>query len=129
MSFLKLADTSATQALRHESGDFLEVRSALSKREINMILGSLPSEMFQTAGKAQFGFNEAAGTAEALFKALVVAWSLPDPATTESYLALEGEPAAWVDKVLFEHFDSLQMGKDESPKPMTSARGSRKATG
>jgi hypothetical protein len=136
MGFLRLADTSATKKIEHKDGDYIEVRANLSKREINSILGSLPGEVFAEAMKKSdskdqsmtVGFRAISETAVAMFKTFVVGWSLPDAPTVDNYLALDPEPAAWVDGVLMEHWDSIQLRKDEEGKPVTSASGSRRVT-
>jgi hypothetical protein len=123
MGFLRTVDTAATTTVKHEQGDFLTLRSNLSKREMNIVLGSLPAESFEKIGdnEVKFTFREGMGMAEGLFEALVVAWSLDEPPTARAYLALDPEPAAWVDSVLFEHFADVQKkDRAELGKPTTS---------
>lgn len=119
MGFLRLADLDAVKRIEHESGDWIDVRANLSKRDINRILTTLPQELLN--GTGQVTFQAAVGSAEALFAALLVGWSLEVPATVENYLNLDGEPAAWIDQKLFEHFNSLTLSEDERGKPSTSA--------
>lgn len=131
MAFLRLADPNATTRITHESGDsWLDLRANLSKREINAVLAALPASMWERAGEqVRFSFEEGAGMAESLFVALVKGWSLDDSPSVETYLGLEGAPAAWVDSAMFEHFQSLQMSSADEKGPSTSPKGSRKDTG
>lgn len=126
--FLRLADPNSTVRVTHDGGDWLDLRASLSKRQVNSILLTLPSEVFDRSGENKFSFSSVVNTAEALFGALVVGWSLDAPATVDNYLGLEGEAAGWVDTVLYEHFDRIQMSKDEAKKPSNSASGSQKDT-
>lgn len=124
MGFLRIADTTSTKRIEHESGDYIEVRANLSKRELNSILSALPLDI----ANEKMTFASSIGASEALFSALVVGWSLPVPADLENYLSLEGEAATWIDTSIMEHFSSLQMTKDESGNASNSAKGSRKGT-
>jgi len=124
MGLLRIADTTATKRITHESGDWVEVRANLSKRELNSILSALPLDI----ASEKVTFAASIGASEALFNALVVGWSLDVPADIENYLALEGDAATWIDTVVMEHFSSLQMSKDESGNASNSAKGSRKGT-
>lgn len=118
MGILRLADINATKRVEHDSGDWIEVRANLAKKDINSILLALPQEL--TSGGDTFTFQAAIGSAEALFTSLVTGWSLEEPATIESYHALTGDAAAWVDSTLYEHFNSLTLSDDERGKPSTS---------
>lgn len=119
MGILRLADINATKRISHDSGDWIEVRANLAKKDINSILLALPQELLN--GEGSFTYEAAVGSAEALYKALVTGWSLDEPTTIESYLALTGDAAAWVDTTLYEHFNSLSASDDEKGKPSTSA--------
>jgi hypothetical protein len=119
MGILRIADITATTRIEHESGDWIEVKSNLAKRDINAILLALPPEVLQ--GGSEFSYEAAVGSAEALFSALVVGWSLDMPPTVESYLSLTGDGAAWIDSSLYTHFNSLTMSEDERGKPSPSA--------
>lgn len=126
--FLRLADPEAVVRVNHDGGDWVDLRASLSKRQVNSILSTLPSEVFERAGEARFSFNSVMSTAEALFSSLVVGWSLDAPPTIDNYLNLEGEAAGWLDGVLYKHFDDIQLSKDDAKKPSNSASGSRTAT-
>ena len=133
--FLKLADTASVTRFDHESGDWIEVKSNISKREMNAIFASLPDEMIERqisdekhSDEALFLVKQGPAVAQALFGALVTGWSLDAPPTVANYLSLDPEPAAWIDGVLYGHWGSLQMDRDELGKPSTSPRASRKAT-
>jgi hypothetical protein len=129
MGFLELVNTTETKRFEHESGDWIEVKANVSKREVNAIAKRLPTSAYAENEDGSWTAEVAVGTAEALFGALVVGWSLPVPATVENYLALKGEPAAWIDQQLFQHFFNVQLTGDEAKKPSTSPRGQRKDTG
>lgn len=117
MGFLTLVDTHATVKVEHESGDYLVLRENLSKRELNEIYRKMPKSAFrQNGANDEDAIEIATGTAEALFGALVVEWSLDEPVSIDSYLALRSDAAAWVDGVLFEHLNKQTLTKDESGK-------------
>lgn len=128
MGFLELVNTTETKRIEHESGDWIEVRAQVSKREVNAIARRLPANAYSENDDGSWTADVAIGTAEALFGAMVTGWSLDVPATVENYLALKGEAASWIDTKLFEHFFAVQMGGDEAKKPSTSPSGQRKDT-
>lgn len=133
--FLRLADTASIKRFDHESGDWIEVKANISKREMNAIFASLPDEMIERqmsdkkhSDETLFLVKQGPAVAQALFGALVTNWSVDAPPTVSNYLALDPEPAAWIDGVLYGHWASIQMAEGEPGKPSTSPRASRKAT-
>lgn len=92
-------------------GDWIEVRTDIAKRDFNRFIKYLPGRDVGEDGRLTPA--EAVELQAGMFEALVVAWSLPDPATVEEYLALSNEGASELDEVLAEHFKSLQPTKQE----------------
>lgn len=118
MGLLKLAGTETTKVFTEDQEDWIELRASVSKGTINTLLSSLPDSMMQRAadGSTSYSFKEATSTTQALFGSLVVGWSLPVEASVENYLALDNKAGDWVDSSLYNHFNSLQMSKDEQGK-------------
>jgi hypothetical protein len=125
MGFFELAgDETRTYFHKNEDGtydtDYIKVRARLAKRTVNAIVRSLPESLMaeMAGGRTSFTYAEAQETTEALFKALVVGWSLPVEPNIEYYLDLDNIPAQWIDQTLYEHFSSLQLStKAEQGKP------------
>lgn len=129
MGFLKLADQSATKRYTHEQGDWIEVRENLTKAEMNYLLRVTPDSMIEPDQSSNIAvLKDAPGMAEHLFKMCVVGWSLDVEPTVENYLALDPQPGAWIDGVLYGHINGMNLTKEEQGKPSTSPRASRKAT-
>ena len=111
-----------TKRYTHESGDWIDLRAKISKGTMNAIIEGMPQSMvdaaFTGADRPQgtITFAETNRTTETLFNTLVVAWSAPEEPSLENYLNLDNEAAGWVDKTLYEHFNSLSLGKEESGK-------------
>jgi hypothetical protein len=100
-------------------GDWLEVRSDLSKKDFNNLIKRMPQDM-----NAETGFTPGQATelGVALFATLVVAWSAEDAEpTVDNYLLLNKDDADRIDAALGEHFSSLTPSKEEQTK---SKRGS-----
>jgi len=126
-NFFRLADTTSTKRLTHENGeDWIDVRANLSKKDMDGILRSLPKSLTSGAknpdGSTTFDIGDASDMAYSLYKAVVVGWSLDVPCTFDNYLALDNEPAQWVDAQLYEHFSSLQTSQAEKGKAKTSRK-------
>lgn len=129
MGFLKLADKTAIKRYTHEEGDWIEVREHLTKAEMNYLLRSTPNSMIEAEeGKKVEILKDATGMSETLFGVMVTGWSLDAEPTVENYLALDPDPANWIDGVLFGHLNTMNLTKDEQGKPSTSPRASRKGT-
>jgi hypothetical protein len=134
MGFFKLTDREAVKRYPHKDGDWIDVREHLSKAEMNYLFRNTPDELleaqFDTTRASQVAvLKQSPVLAEMLFKMLVVAWSIEDTEpTVENYLALDPDPANWIDGVLFGHVNSMQLSKDEQGKPSNSPRASRKGT-
>lgn len=123
-TFLRLASPDDTTRINHEGGDWIEVRSNLSKKDMDNILRSLPRSMVSSSsdGKVSFELSEAQDMAYSLFKATMVSWSLDVPCTFDNYMNLSSEAAQWIDTQLYEHFASLQTTKAEKGKVSTSQK-------
>lgn len=121
-NFLRLADLNATTRIVHDNGeDWIEVRSNLSKKDMDNILRSLPASMVN--GGTNVDFRDVSEMAHVLFDTLMVGWSIEAPCTFENYQALDSQAAQWVDTKLFEHFSALQTTPDEKGKAQTSRKG------
>ena len=126
-NFLRLASTDSVTRIAHEGDeDWIEVRSNLSKKDMDGILRSLPKSLTSGArnadGTTTFDIGDASDMAYSLFKTVMVGWSLEIPCTFENYLALDSEPAQWIDGKLYEHFASLQTSQVEKGKASTSRK-------
>lgn len=127
MGFFKFTDQSKTIRYEHESGEWIECRNTLSKGQMNSLFMNLPQSMVESTGdERSFVVREAPELAIALFKAYLVGWSVDDAPTVEKYLALDPDPAAWIDSKLFEHMAREQMAEDEGKELMTSPKDSLK---
>lgn len=116
--FLRPVDKTVTKRYEHESGDWIELRQNLSKREVNNILRVMPAEAV-TGAQEKSGsemVDMLTSVAETLFTNLVVGWSVDDSPNVETYLSLPSEAAGWVDKILFEHFNAQSLTGDEQGK-------------
>ena len=118
---LKSAST-ATQKLDLGEGDWVEVRSEVSKREYKVLTDFFPEREVTKDDKLTAG--ESVQFQSGLFKALVVGWSADIPATVENYEGLDAEDAMRIDKALAEHFAKL-MPSDAEGKADTTSRGSK----
>lgn len=120
---LRFASTT-TERIDLGEGDWIEARSEISKGTFKKIMQLMPQkELRDTKDDKQtltLTQGEAVEYQSALFGALVVAWSLPDPPTVEAYERLENESASVIDKALGEHFGKLSPSKEELGKPSTS---------
>ncbi|CAB5220602.1 hypothetical protein UFOVP357_3 [uncultured Caudovirales phage] len=127
MAFLRPVDLNEVKRYTHESGDWLDLRQNLSKREVNAILKVMPSAGFETAESAQM-ISTVEGIVETLFNNILVGWSVDDAPSLETYYTLSAEAAQWVDNTLFEHFNAQSLNKAEEGKPLTSLKGQPKVT-
>ena len=117
--FLRPVDKTVTKKYEHDSGDWIELRQNLSKREVNAILRVMPSEAINASQDQKSGADMVdmlSSVAETLFTNLVVGWSVDDSPNVETYLSLPSDAANWVDKILFEHFNSQSLSGDEAGK-------------
>jgi hypothetical protein len=117
--FLRPVDKTVTKKYEHDSGDWIELRQNLSKREVNAILRVMPSEAINASQDQKSGADMVdmlSSVAETLFTNLVVGWSVDDSPNVDTYLSLPSDAANWVDKILFEHFNSQSLSGDEAGK-------------
>jgi hypothetical protein len=115
--FLRKVDTTTVKRYSHTSGDWVDLREHLSKREVNAILRVMPSGVTDTDKQSSGDMVDmVAKVAETLFTNLVVAWSADENPSVETYLSMTTEAASWIDGVLFEHFNAQSIAKDESGK-------------
>jgi imidazole glycerol phosphate synthase subunit HisF len=116
--FLRPVDKTLTKLYEHDSGDWIELRQNLSKREVNAILRVMPTDVADNT-KEKSGaemVDVLTSVAETLFTNLVVGWSVDDSPKVETYLSLPSDAANWVDKILFEHFNGQSLSGDEAGK-------------
>jgi len=116
--FLRPVDKTLTKRYEHDSGDWIELRQNLSKREVNAILRVMPTDVADST-KEKSGaemVDVLTSVAETLFTNLVVGWSVDDSPKVETYLSLPSDAANWVDKILFEHFNGQSLSGDEAGK-------------
>ena len=116
--FLRPVDKTLTKRYEHDSGDWIELRQNLSKREVNAILRVMPTDVADNT-KEKSGaemVDVLTSVAETLFTNLVVGWSVDDSPKVETYLSLPSDAANWVDKILFEHFNGQSLSGDEAGK-------------
>jgi hypothetical protein len=121
LGILKFA-SKETKRIELGDGDWIEVKSDLSKKSFNELLAAMPNR--QVTEEDGLTLTEGLKFAEALFESLVTAWSVPQAATLENYLELDQTAAQAVDAKLIEHFGEISPSKDEMSKVSTS-RGSR----
>jgi hypothetical protein len=101
-------------------GDYLTVKAGLSKGDFRKVLERLPADF---NGDTEFNPLQADQFTIGVFDALVVGWSAVDEngeplaPTVENYVErLDRNSAQAVDNVLFAHFNSLDLTKDERNK-------------
>jgi hypothetical protein len=119
VSFLRPVDRTVVKRYTHDSGDWIDLRANLSKREVNSILRVMPSDVVNGGTDNKDGgemVDMVTRVAESLFTNLVVAWSVDETPDIETYLSLPSNAAAWVDKILFEHFNAQSLTGDEQGK-------------
>lgn len=117
--FLRPVDKTVTKRYEHESGDWVDLRQNLSKREVNAILRVMPADAINGTTGEKSGaemVDVLTSVAETLFTNLVVGWSVDDSPSVETYLSLPSDAAGWVDKILFEHFNAQSLSGDEQGK-------------
>lgn len=101
MGLFRKASVETVQLPVGDEGDFLVVRSDISKREFNALASAMPKQA------ENLSIAEASDFSVALFEALVVGWSLDEEATAEAYLGLTAAASNAIDSALAEHFSSL----------------------
>jgi hypothetical protein len=114
MGILKKAVVGTHKIMLDET-DYIEVKTDLPIGAVEDLMVALPDikegEDPTTAQNLQ--------SSHALFEALVVGWSLPDPATVEEYRLLDAD-AAIITQKLLEHFQTLSLNKSDQKSPRTS---------
>jgi hypothetical protein len=103
MGLFRKASTETKQLPVGDEGDFLVVRTDISKREFNALAEQMPKQ-----AEEGLSIAEAAGFSSVLFETLVVGWSLDEGApTADDYLSLSAAGSNAIDAALAEHFASL----------------------
>lgn len=113
MALLRLVGDATKPIPLGEDGDYIVVKSDISKRVFNRLLGIMPR---QKAEGEDFTIEDGLNFQQSLFDIFVVGWSLDVPATLDNYLDLSTEAAEAVDAAVAKHFESLTLTKDESTK-------------
>lgn len=130
MAFLRAVDITDVKRYTHDSGDWVDLRRNLSKREVNSILKSMPANgnIDNGDGDNTKMITTVENISETLFKALVAAWSVDESPSIETYYSFSAEAASWLDNILFEHFNKQSLDKVEEGKPSTSPKEQPKVT-
>lgn len=116
-SLLRFASAD-TQQLDLGDGEFLEVKSDISKRDFNNLIKKMPQDIDTEKGIRP---GQATDLGVALFDTLVVGWSFEGvEATVDNYLRLTRPAADAVDAKLSEHFSSLTPTEEEQTKSKRS---------
>lgn len=126
MGILKFASTEVKR-IDLGDGDWIEVKSDLSKRSFNTLMTAMPNR--EVSEESGLTLNEGLHFAEALFTALVTGWSAPQEVTLENYLELDNTAASAIDAKLVEHFGTLTPTQDEASKVSTSRGKRQRVTG
>lgn len=116
--FLRPVDRTLTKKYEHESGDWIELRQNLSKREVNAILRVMPADAINGVDSKNGAemVDVLTSVAETLFTNLVVGWSVDNSPSVDTYLSLPSDAANWVDKILFDHFNAQSLTGEEQGK-------------
>ena len=112
MGLLRFAKDETVQLPLGDEGDYIEVKSDLSKRLYNQIASIMPI----SAAGADLSLFDALEFQKELFKILVVGWSLNAEVSIDNYLNLSSEASNAIDKALSEHFQKLSPTNEESSK-------------
>ena len=112
---LRLVTQDAKRIDIGDEGDFIEVRSDISRRDFNTILATLPTNT-EGVDEANITFQVADEFAQGLFEVFVTGWSLDVPATVENYNNLTRDSASLIDSAVTEHFNSLTPTQPEVTK-------------
>lgn len=118
MGILRLASTE-TKRIDLGDGDYLDVRTDLSKRNFAAILKRIPENYDEDAG---FTRDQAVDFTTAVFEALVTGWSLEEEPTVDNYLGLARDAGNLVDTKLVEHFNDLTPTTPERKKSNRSSQ-------
>ena len=111
MGILRLA-SEATTKIDLGDGDFIVVKSDISKRTFNAIIAAMPD----VPEGGNITISQSLDFAARLFEVFVVDWSLDAPCTKESYLDLSREAADAVDTAVARHFEGLTPNRDDATK-------------
>jgi len=98
-------------------GDWVEVKSDLSKGDFNSLVRQMPDK---DVSKEGLTVSEGLAFQGALFEALVLGWSLDVEPNVDNYLALAQESSATLDQVLADHFSSMTPDINAGKAPSTS---------
>src|SRR5687768_14344003 len=111
---LRLASAETTR-LDLGDGDWIDVRSDISKRDFNNLIKKMPQDIDTEKGILP---GQATDLGVALFDTLAVAWSAEPTlaCSTENYLGLHKDDADRIDAKLGEHFSTLTPSKEEQSK-------------
>ena len=121
MGLLRFASAD-TQRLDLGDGEWIEVRSDISKRDFNNLVKKMPQDIDPEAGVRP---GQATDLGVALFDTLVTDWSFEGvDANTDNYLKLTREAADAIDALLGEHFSSLTPSKEEQTKSKRNSKES-----
>ena len=98
-------------------GDWVEVRTDISKRSMNRLMSYFPSRSQEDIKENGITTEEGLEFQTGLFEVLVTAWSVDDSPSVGTYLELEaGDGVAELDEKLANHFEALMPSKEEQGK-------------
>lgn len=113
MGLLRFASADVTR-LDLGDGEWLEVKSDISKRDFNNLVKKMPQDIDPEAGVRP---GQATDLGVALFDTLVTGWSFEgEDASVENYLRLSREAADAIDAKLGDHFATLTPNREEQSK-------------
>lgn len=113
MGILRFASAD-TVRLDLGDGDYLEVKSDISKRDFNNLVKKMPQDIDAEQGIRP---GQATDMGIALFDTLVVGWSFEgEEASVENYLRLPRASADLIDSKLGDHFSGLTPEEEDQTK-------------
>lgn len=122
MGILRLVSASTKKIDLGEEGDWIEVKSDISKQAFVDLLSSLPNDVTNAEGGSDLSIAQAMEFQKNLFETFIVDWSVVDEkgkkvaASVENYLQLGRAAAEVVDTAIAAHFDTLTPSKDDVSK-------------
>jgi hypothetical protein len=117
MSILRLATATPKRIPLSEDGDYIDVRSEISKRTFNELIQLMPKGLDGSEESTKnMDMADAFRFQNDLFRIFVTGWSLEADPTPENYEELERSAGEAVDKALGDHFASLAPSDKEADK-------------
>lgn len=114
MPLLRLASVETEKLPISPDGDWIEVRTEISKKERNSLIKKMP--MRPDIEETGMTPSEGVEFQTELFAALALSWSAEFDCNRDNYLGLPPEAADAVDQALASHFAKMIPTKDEAGK-------------